>query len=255
MDNKFYMLITAICLLFLSIFTYLLHFLIFKDFGHIFSYFLLHLAFLPIDVLFISLIIEKILEYQEKRKKLEKLYILFGCFFNGIGEELLKIILKADIGDMSNYLKISADWNNKKNKLLKKSLMSYNYDIDMEKINLYDLKSLLINNRDFLIRILENPILLEHEEFTELLLAVFHLMDELHRRKNLENLPKSDLEHLKNDILRVYKLLVIVWISYLMHLKDSYPYLFSLHMRACPVNPESSVIINDIKKNEKNKLK
>ena len=38
-----------------------------------------------------------------------------------------------------------------------------------------------MDNRRFLIDLIENPVLIEHEDFSDLLLAVFHLMDELAR--------------------------------------------------------------------------
>ncbi len=244
MDEKRYIIIIGIILILLSLLIYSIHFVIFGDYEHILSYFLLHLAFVPIEVLCVSLIIERILEYKEKKKRLEKLNMVVGSFFNSVGEELLKIILEGDVGDIRNYLKISDDWDNKTYEETKKLLINHNFNIDIEKINLHKLKDLLEKNRNFLLRLMENPLLLEHESFTELLLAVFHLADELHRRDDLKNLPKSDLEHLKNDIIRVYRLLIIQWLNYLMHLKDNYPYLYSLCLRVNPFD-KKSVIIRD----------
>lgn len=232
---------------FLSILVYSIHFLIFGKVDYILSYFLLHLAFVPIEVLLVSLIIEKILDYREKKKILEKLNMVVGSFFNSVGEELLKIILEGDVGNIRDYLKISDEWNDKTYEETKKLLMNYDCNIDIEKIDLYKLKNLLERNKEFLLRLMENPLLLEHESFTELLLAVFHLADELHRREDLSNLPKSDLDHLKNDIIRVYKLLIIQWLNYLMHLKDNYPYLYSLCLRANPFDNKSIIIEEDDK--------
>jgi hypothetical protein len=244
MDDKRFLMTIAIGLIFLSALVYFIHFIIFGDVEHILSYFLLHLAFVPIEVLIVSLIIERILDYREKKKKLEKLNMVVGAFFNSIGEELLKIIVNADVGDIKSYLNISEDWDEKEHEQLKELLRNYNFDIDIKKINLYKLKGLLCRNRDFLLRLMENPILLEREDFTELLMAVFHLADELYRRENLDNLPKSDLEHLKNDIIRVYRLLIIQWLNYLMHLKYNYPYLYSLCLRANPFS-NGMIIIRD----------
>ncbi|AIJ05407.1 hypothetical protein JH146_0558 [Methanocaldococcus bathoardescens] len=245
MDDKRYLLAIGISLIFLSALIYSIHFLIFGKVDYILNYFLLHLAFVPIEVLVVSLIIEEILDHREKMKKLEKLNMVVGSFFNSVGEELLKIILEGDVGNIRDYLKISEDWDNKTYEKTKKLLKNYECNIDIEKIDLYELKSLLERNKEFLLRLMENPLLLEHEDFTELLLAVFHLADELHRRNNLDNLPKSDLDHLKNDIIRVYRLLVIQWLNYLMHLKDNYPYLYSLCLRANPFDNKSVIIRDD----------
>ena len=54
----------------------------------------------------------------------------------------------------------------------------------------------------FLIRLLENPNLLEHESFTELLRAVFHVDEELRSRKKISNLSANVLKYISGDIKR-----------------------------------------------------
>ncbi len=54
------------------------------------------------------------------------------------------------------------------------------------------LRNFLIGKEDFLMRLLENPLLIEHESFTDMLLAVFHLTGELTHRKDLTGLPAND---------------------------------------------------------------
>lgn len=85
--------------------------------------------------------------------------------------------------------------------------------------------------------LLGNPNLLEHEAFTELLWAVFHLAEELGNRRDVSSLPQSDYDHLIGDIKRVYVLLGAEWLSYMRHLQENYPYLFSLAVRTNPFNP------------------
>jgi hypothetical protein len=92
-----------------------------------------------------------------------------------------------------------------------------------------------------LLGLLENPNLLEHESFTDLLWAVFHLTEELGCRTDLKNLPDTDYAHLSGDIKRVYILLISEWLAYMKHLKDTYPYLFSLSVRTNPFDPNASV--------------
>ncbi len=94
-----------------------------------------------------------------------------------------------------------------------------------------------------MIRILENPTLLEHESFTELLRAVFHLSDELEFREDISQLPDTDYQHLANDIKRAYIQLVHEWIDYVKYLKGNYPYLFSLTMRMNPFDLEASPLV------------
>jgi len=81
--------------------------------------------------------------------------------------------------------------------------------------------------------------------FTELLLAVAHLKEELGSRENLDALPETDLNHLAGDINRGYALLVEEWLVYLIHLKKHYPYLYSLAARKNPFNPNASAVIRE----------
>lgn len=96
---------------------------------------------------------------------------------------------------------------------------------------------------DQVIRLLENPMLLEHESFTDQLWAVFHLTDELAHRPGFDTLPKSDLDHLSGDMERIYGRLTREWVCYMRHLKDRYPYLFSLAVRLNPFQPEVTPVV------------
>jgi hypothetical protein len=122
-------------------------------------------------------------------------------------------------------------------------LKDYNDRIDSRKGDLLAIKVFLQGKREFLLALLENPNLLEHESFTELLWAVFHLTEELSFRENLGGLPDSDYNHLSVDIQRAYRLLIVEWLAYMRHLRDSYPYLFSLAARMNPFDPNASPII------------
>ena len=103
--------------------------------------------------------------------------------------------------------------------------------------DLEDLRNFLVQKRDFFLRLLENPNLLEHDSFSSLLLAVFHLTEELVHRPNLDHLTTPDKEHLATDIQRAYVLLIREWLAYMAHLQRHYPYLFSLALRTNPFDP------------------
>ncbi len=59
---------------------YLVHYLIFRDVHHIFIYMLGDLAFLPLEVLLVVVIIERLLTRREKESKLQKLNMVVGVF-------------------------------------------------------------------------------------------------------------------------------------------------------------------------------
>ena len=85
--------------------------------------------------------------------------------------------------------------------------------------------------------------LVEHENFNDLLLSVFHVLDELSNRGELGALPESVMKHLTGDISRAYKKLISQWVIYLRHLKGEYPYLFSLAIRTNPFDKNASPVV------------
>ncbi len=237
--------ILGLSLVVLSALFYYLHFLIFRDAHHIFIYLVGDIAFVFLEVLLVTLIIHRLLSQRERRSKLEKLNMVIGTFFSEVGTELLALFSDADpkLDDIRANLMVRADWSEGEFLRVSRVLKNYDYGADIDKVDLKGLHSFLRGKRDFLVRLLENPVLLEHESFTDLLRAVFHLTEELSSRKQVENLPKSDRQHLSGDLKRAYILLVVQWLEYMKHLKDNYPYLFSLAMRTNPFDQQASPIV------------
>jgi hypothetical protein len=110
---------------------------------------------------------------------------------------------------------------------------------------LEEMREFLIGKREMMLRLLENPNLLEHDTFTDLMLAVFHLHDELASREQVTDLPEKDLAHLAGDLKRAMQWVVSEWLFYLRHLKEHYPYLYSLEVRKNPLNPEASILVKE----------
>ena len=235
----------ALALLFSSLLIYLLHYAIFGDIHHILIYLVADIAFLPIEVLLVTLILHRLLANMEKRSRMEKLNMVIGAFFVEVGTDLLTYLSDADpeLDAIRSELVITAKWTDAEFARITKSLETYSYKIDIDKVDLEYLKANLSRESEFFLRLIENPALMEHESFTDLLLAISHLSEELARRKNLEGLPKSDLAHLAVDIKRTYERLVREWLSYMRYLKIHYPYLFSLAMRTNPFDQTASTVI------------
>jgi hypothetical protein len=228
-----------------SFILYLLHYAIFKDLHHIFVYLIGDVAFLPIEVLLVTLVLHRLLSEREKRIRLEKLNMVIGAFFSEVGTTLLTHLSDYDpkLDSIRNDLIITSAWSDREFAAMSRRLKEYGYGVQIQKVSLEDLRTFLLGKRDFLLRLLENPNLLEHETFTEHLRAVFHLTEELTSREDLMGLPDTDYAHLSGDIQRAYGLLVHQWLDYMRHLKDNYPYLFSLAMRINPFDQSASPIV------------
>ena len=194
---------------------YFLHYTVFHDARHIFYYLLSDIAFIPLDVLLVVLVLHQIITSHEKQVMFKKLNMVFGAFFSELGTELLKDFSRFDSApeELKSKLLVKKEWTKKKFLDLKKKLKNHRIEVDSRKGDLAKLRTLLISKREFLLRLLENPNLLEHEEFTGLLWAVFHLAEELSFREHVNHLPAADYDHLSGDIKRVYVLLVGEWLS------------------------------------------
>ena len=73
------------------------------------------IAFIPIEVLFVTLIIHRLLEYRDKRSKLKKLNMVIGAFYSEVGNSLIKDIVSFDkqADDLRKALIIDNSWANR----------------------------------------------------------------------------------------------------------------------------------------------
>jgi len=171
--------------------------------------------------------------------------MIVGVFFSEIGIKLLVYFSDVDpqLEKIRDHLADIDEWSKEEFFRMSRTLRDYPYTITADKVDLQYLRSFLLKKQDFLVRLLENPNILEHESFTHLLRSVFHLTEELANRGDVTQLPKTDLEHLINDIRRAYVQLVRQWLDYMRYLKDNYPFLFSFYMRTNPFDQETSPIV------------
>lgn len=235
----------GLSLIVLSALLYLGHYAIFRDTHHIFIYMIGDIAFVPIEVLLVTLIIHRLLTDREKQAKLEKLNMVIGAFFSEIGTTALAYFSDSDpeLEKIKKDLIVSNDWTAREFLSVSERLKNYNYGVDFKKVNFEALRVLFMGKKDFLLRLVENPVLLEHESFTEHLQAIFHLTEELAQREDFKQLPDTDLQHLAGDIKRAYNLLTSEWLDYMKYLKTNYPYLFSLAIRTNPFDQDASPIV------------
>ncbi len=242
-----YLLNISLGLVLASVILYGIHYLIFRDSYFLGLYILDHFAFLPIEILLVTIVIGGVIRYREKTQRLDKLNMVLGSFYSEVGHTLLKQIGHSDpnIDHKLDILKISSHWTHNDFLHVKKLIRESESNITISQLDLPGLKSFLLSKRIFLLRLLENPNLLEHDLLTYLMQATFHLLEELEFRPGFNDLPKPDLDHLAFDTKRVYIPLIIHWLEYMYYLKVNFPYLFSLAARTNPFNKDASVIITE----------
>jgi hypothetical protein len=229
----------ASLLLIVSLVLYSIDYFVFGHGPEIASSFLGNLAFLPVYVLFVTLMLERVFKERERLAIRQKLNMVIGVFFSEVGTDLLRTFADFLVhpGELAARLRVVPNWTGREFRGAATFLADYDLRIDSRQGDLASLKRYLTGKRGFMLGLLENPNLLEHNEFTDLLWAVFHLIQELEARRELVGLPASDLDHLAGDIRRAYSHLLREWLVYMRHLQRDYPYLFSLAVRLSPMDP------------------
>ena len=231
----------AIIMFILAVVIFLARYLIFGDGEEIIAYLWKHIGFIPIDILIVAFLLEGIMGKKEHEAILEKIDMLMGTFFSEIGNDLIAELSKVNANKINTEnLKDIRNWDDKdydnKMKELKANGVDFKADIPKEDREefLNSIHAILVEKREFLVNLINNPNLLEKDEFSSLLLALLHLDEELSRRGEFSDIKDADFNHLNGDMKRVYSKLVYEWVYYLKYLNKYYPYMISLAIRTNP---------------------
>ena len=180
---------------------------------------------------------EKVLRERERHTVMRKLNMVIGVFFSEVGNRLLKELSAyvVSCAELKKHLQVNGAWQEGDFSKALELLRRNDVKVNLDTATLPCLKRLMVEKRNFLVSLLENQNLLEHEEFTDLLWSVFHIVEELEARESFDHMPQSDIDHINGDIKRVLGHLSREWVLYMQHLKQDYPYLFSLAVRLNPM--------------------
>lgn len=210
---------------------YSIQYLLFHNPEDTFFYLFQDLAFVPVQAIVVTLVLNKLLNVIEKRHQLKKINVIISAFFTETGTAILEALSELD--ENNNFKMLDMKDLSSKNKIkeIKKQIKELDYSINVNREKLGYLKNMLAQKKPFLINILENSNLYEHDTFTDMLWSVFHVADELQNIESLSDIRREDCEHLQTDILRAYPLVLSEWVDYMKYLHDDYPYMFSLALR------------------------
>ncbi len=218
-----------------SIIIYFIQFILFDRAQDTLFYVLQDLAFLPVQVIVVTMILDRFLNQFEMRKKIKKINVIISTFFVESGTLIMVAMstFNENHNDFCEMIQIE-ELSKKKNYQLKKLIKEFDYNIHAHPEKLEELALILNKNKAYMLDMLGNDNLLEHDSFTDMLWAVFHVGDELQSRGNFNELDQDDLDHLSNDIFRAYMAMTLEWIDYINYLHDEYPFLHSLAIRKNP---------------------
>lgn len=239
----------AILLIAISICVYAVKFLFFGDNGesNTLSYIFNSLGFLPINILIVTLIINRLLTMRTKREQQEKTRMVIGLFFSEMGDALLRKMVQWDKAPekLRESMQVTKTWSKTDYALAKRHASLFCTQTLPTPEDLIVIRELFMQKHDFLLRLIENPVLLEQNSVSKLLQDLFHLGEELASRKDILSLPASDLAHLTGDVNRVYCQLTSAWLGHMEYLSRNYPYLLSLSLRKSPFLVEDQVIVTE----------
>ncbi len=185
---------------------------------------------------------ERLLSRRERTQRERKLSVVAGLFHAELGKELLAFLAQRckERQELAAALDVQDSWKAADYRRARNALEHQQITLSLDPSGREDALALLRERAELLLRMLENPTLLEHEHLTDALLATLHLRDELACRGDLSQLGAQDAAHIDADARRVFSLLAREWLTYMAHMQRHYPYLFSLAVRANPFHPERS---------------
>lgn len=221
------------------------HAAVFRDVRALLFYLALDVVFVPIQVLLVSVLIERLLAERERLAMLQKLNMVVGAFFGEVGSELLRQInrLCRNPPALAERLSLTPQWTPADFRAAAAFAGTYRCEFARDRVWLAQARSFLLTNRSFVLGLLQNPNLLAHDRFTDMIWAVCHLTEELEARADPERLPDSDVDHLIADVHRAFGMLVREWLAYLQHLQAAYPYMYSLSVRTNPFRTDASPVV------------
>ena len=202
----------------LSVVLLVVHHLIFHENGYWANFLLLHeIALMPLEFVVVTLGLEKIMELTHKRENQAKISMIESVFFSESGSDMLRYLVSCDAdGDvlvLQSVMDVKPDWTSKQIKQARAAVKKITYEVDPAKVDFFGLHYHLSTRHGYFLKVIENPALSGHERFTELLLHIYHLWEELESRTDLYNLPQEDREYLCHAVNAVYRELAIEWMQ------------------------------------------
>jgi hypothetical protein len=137
-------LLLGLFLIVLAAILHFVHYLIFRDAKQLLFYTVDDIAFIPIQVLLVTLIISELLNARDKRAKMLKLNMAIGVFFSEAGTKLLTLSseFNPNIEGLKQKLIVTNEWSDKQLSNVSRQLKAYEYTMISQNGNLLALRTL-----------------------------------------------------------------------------------------------------------------
>lgn len=215
---------------------YAIHYLIFRDLHHLAIFGLHELAFVPLEVILVTLGLDQLVEKTHREEARSKVSIIETLYFNESGGTMLRYLTSfdPDAARLRELLQVTEDWHSSDFRQAIRQLKSYPFLLDLDRIDFFGLHYHLSQRHEYYRSMLENPALTQSEAFTEMIMKIYLLWEELDGRTNLYQLPENDRSYLAELLHEIYRELTEYWLDNVYN--HSIHNRFRLH-RAIESNP------------------
>ena len=215
---------------------YAIHYLIFRDLHHLAIFGLHELAFVPLEVILVTLGLDKLVEKTHREETRSKVSIIETLYFNESGGTMLRYLTSfdPDAARLRELLQVTESWRSSDFRQAIRQLKSYPFLLDLDRIDFFGLHYHLSQRHEYYRSMLENPALTQSEAFTEMIMKIYLLWEELDGRTNLYQLPEKDRNYLAELLHEIYRELTEYWLDNVYN--HSIHNRFRLH-RAIESNP------------------
>ena len=215
---------------------YAIHDLIFRDLHHLAIFGLHELAFVPLEVILVTLGLDQLVEKTHREEARSKVSIIETLYFNESGGTMLRYLTSfdPDAARLRELLQVTEDWHSSDFRQAIRQLKSYPFLLDLDRIDFFGLHYHLSQRHEYYRSMLENPALTQSEAFTEMIMKIYLLWEELDGRTNLYQLPEKDRNYLAELLHEIYRELTEYWLDNVYN--HSIHNRFRLH-RAIESNP------------------
>lgn len=224
----------------LSVVMLIIHHTVYAEASYWSGFLLLHeLAIMPLEFVVVTLGFEQILEWSHKRENRAKVSMIESVFFSESGADMLRYLVSCDSRNagLRTVMDVRPEWNKKQVQAARSNVKQYTYDVDPDKIDFFGLHYHLSTRHSYFLKVIENPALSGQEHFTDLLLHIYHLWEELESRTDLYHLPPEDQTYLCGVVNEVYRALSIEWMfnatDILMHQPDRLGHVLRTNPFSC----------------------
>lgn len=220
--------VIALGLVGLSLLLYGFSYWLFGDLDLIRKYFMLHLAFLPVHALVLTVILEELLNFRERASRRHRLDTYLGVFFRRMGIDLyLRLVsLMENREELESIILVHPRWTHRDFREAHRRLARLQPRMQPDPQGMRALMDFLLANESEILEMTRNPYLWEFDNFYRMVVAFFHFLEQTRFRDQPTLASPWLLGHLAEEAGRTLLMLMHIWLGYLEQLKKDHPALF-----------------------------